>query len=366
MNQFNQKDADLMRHAIRIARRGAGFVLPNPLVGAVIAKDGELIGEGFHEKFGCAHAEFNALQQAGAAARNATLYVTLEPCAHHGKTPPCVDAILAANIRRVVIAMQDPNPLVAGKGIAQLRAAGVQVDVGLLEAEAVALNKPFIKYISSRLPYVTLKLAQTLDGRIADKNGGSKWISSPGARKLVHQWRFEAGAVLVGIGTVLADDPRLTVRHVAGPQPFRIVLDRDLRIPLSCHLLSDAHVVKTIIVASENQIVSAKEKQITDRGARVLHLPLRNGYFIMPQMLSALAEMGIAHVFVEGGAAVFSAFFEANAVDHVCLFIAPKLFGQGRAALDFNGFDAAKPLQFQNAQWRAVDADMLFEGELSS
>ena len=364
MHHFSQQEIKRMRHALDLARKGAGYVLPNPMVGAVIVKEGKTIGAGFHERFGGAHAEVNALAQAGSAAKRATLYVTLEPCSHYGKTPPCVDAILAARVARVVVAMQDPNPQVAGNGIARLQEQGVQVDVGLLTAEAVDLNKPFIKFITKHRPFVTLKIAQTLDGRIADAHGASRWISSVEARKLVHQWRFEAGAVLVGIGTVLQDDPRLTIRHADGPQPFRIVLDRNLRIPLTSQLLTDEFAKKTILITSDARSDSLKIEQIAANGARLLQLPLQNGRFELSQVLAALAELGIAHIFIEGGADIASAFLQANSVDRLCVFVAPKIFGAGKTAFQIPGYSAKYPLQLRSASWCAIGPDMLLEADV--
>lgn len=363
MDAFDAQDTKFMSIALDLAKKGAGYALPNPMVGAIIAKNGHIFGQGFHEKFGSDHAEVNALREAGKDAEDATLYVTLEPCVHFGKTPPCVDRIVDAQIKRVVVAMQDPNPLIAGKGIEKLRAQGVQVQVGLLEAEAVALNRPFIKFITTKQPYVTLKIAQTLDGRIADHRGSSRWITGQEARKRVHQWRFEAGAVLVGIGTVLADNPRLTVRHAEGKQPFRIVLDSDLRIPLDSPVLSEDLINKTIVFAKKSKYTEKRKETILARGARVVQISSTNTGLSIPEILTTLGELGIAHIFVEGGAAVFSSFLKEQCADHLCLFIAEKIFGDGKTSINFSGLNSDCPLNFKNTVWRKIGDDMLFEAD---
>ncbi|MFQ5631649.1 MAG: bifunctional diaminohydroxyphosphoribosylaminopyrimidine deaminase/5-amino-6-(5-phosphoribosylamino)uracil reductase RibD [bacterium] len=360
MRVFDSQDKDFMQLALSLAQKGRGCVLPNPLVGAVVVKDGKIISQGYHAKFGSDHAEVNALREAEELAIGATLYVTLEPCSHFGKTPPCVDRILQANIQRVVVAMQDPNPTVSGNGIAKLRANGVQVDAGLLEKEALALNRPFVKFITRQLPFVTLKIAQTLDGRIADCNGRSKWITGAEALALVHQWRFEAGAVLVGIGTVLADNPRLTVRHIEGKQPIRIVLDAELRIPLNCHLLTDDFVEKTLIFTKDSGLQSKKVKAITARGAQVLKVPVTNQFLPIQEVLAALAKLDIAHVLVEGGAEIFSSFLKEKCADRLSLVIAEKIFGDGKMTMNFAGFSAENPLVFENSTWEKIGRDRLF------
>jgi len=359
----NQTDASFMKRALQLARRGQGRVLPNPLVGAIVVKDGQVIGEGFHRRFGGPHAEVFALQEAGDAARDSTLYVILEPCSHFGKTPPCTQRIIAAGVRRVVVAMQDPNPLVNGRGMDLLRRRGIAVESGILEDRARALNAPFVKFIRQQIPYVTLKIAQTLDGRIADSAGGSKWITGPAARRLVHRWRWQAGAVLVGIGTVLADDPALTVRHVRGDQPWRIVLDSRLRIPLESQLLNDAFVHKTIILAGAVNGAAKKADRVQEKGARVLPVAVdASGRIVLRQALHELAGMNIAHVFVEGGQAVFSNLLREGLADRVAVFVAAKMFGAGLPAVDFSGFGADAPLAFASSRWRRVGEDMLFEG----
>lgn len=360
---MKESDQRFMQQALRLARRGAGHVLPNPMVGAVLVKDGKIIASGYHRRYGDAHAEIEALQRAGEAARGAVLYVTLEPCSHFGKTPPCTRAIVEAGVAKVVAAMQDPNPRVAGGGFRYLRQHGVEVERGVLEAEAVALNRAFVKYIQTGTPYVAAKIAQTLDGRIADSRQASKWISSEPARKLVHRWRAEANAVLVGIGTVLADNPRLTVRAVSGKQPFRVVLDRELRIPHRSALLSDEHAGQTIVFAQATDENFERAKRIEASGARVVLLPLQEGRLPLTRVLDELGRRNIAQVLVEGGAAIFSTFLRERLVDHLAIFIAGRLFGDGIPAVTLPGYSAQAPLLFRQSRWRRVGPDMLFEGE---
>ncbi len=355
---------NLMRYALRLARRGAGRVSPNPMVGAVVVKDGRILGRGYHREFGSPHAEVVALEEAGKAARGATLFVTLEPCCHYGKTPPCTDRIIAAGIKKVIVAMQDPNPQVNGQGLRILQEHGIEVESGILEQAARELNAAFVKYIRERLPLVTLKIAQTLDGRVADARRRSQWISSELSRKRVHRWRSEAGAVLVGIGTVLEDDPSLTVRLVRGPQPWRIVLDSDLRIPLQARLLNDAYVERTIIMTSQ-EADPQKAAEIEKRGARLIRLNRHpNDGLPLRPVLQHLAAMNIAHVLVEGGSRIFSAFLQEKLADKLAVFIAPKLFGTGLHTLEFPGYSAERPLRLKQVRWRRVGEDVLLTADL--
>src|SRR5262245_57065762 len=243
-------DREWMAQALALAERGRGYVEPNPLVGAVVVRDGRLVGEGWHRRYGEAHAEVNALHEAGEAARGATLYVTLEPCCHHGKTPPCTDAVLRFGVRRVVAAMTDPFPRVAGGGVERLRTAGLEVETGLLEADARRLNAPYLKLLATGRPYVHAKWAMTLDGKLATRTGDSKWISSDASRRRVHELRGRMDAILVGIGTALADDPLLTARPPGPRTARRIVLDSRLRLPPTSRLVQTAREVLTTVVAA--------------------------------------------------------------------------------------------------------------------
>ena len=360
---WQPEDVHYMRLALRLARRGAGRVLPNPMVGAVVVKNRQVLGQGYHRFFGGPHAEVEALQKAGRGARGSTLYVTLEPCNHQGKTPPCTQKIIAAGIRRVVIAMSDPNPLVNGSGIRTLQKHGIEVELGLLEKEARALNAAFVKFITRKQPFVFLKLAQTLDGKIADRDGKSQWISGPASRKLGHRWRMESGAVLVGIGTVLLDNPRLTVRHVKGPQPRRIVLDTELRIPLDASVVSDEYTHKTVVCCAPDPKHGDKKRELEKRRVQVVPVERSTEGLNLEAVLQTLARMNIAQVLIEGGQQVTASLLRQHLVDRMAVFFAPKLFGQGKPGVELPGFSSDQPLAFKQVSWRRVGEDMLFLGE---
>lgn len=321
-----------MKRALELARNGIGKVNPNPLVGSVIVKDGQVVGEGFHPCFGKEHAEIMALRNAGELARGATLYVNLEPCCHFGKTPPCTDAIINAGIRRVVVGMVDPNPLVNQKGIEILREHHIDVQTGIEEALCRQLNRVFIKYITTGMPFVTIKIAQSLDGRIATATGHSQWITSEVARAEAHRLRSENDAVVVGIGTALADNPQLTVRHVPGRNPYRIVLDSQLQIPFDGFLLTDENVNKTIIATVADD--EDKIARIKATGAHVWQFEKNsNGKIQISDLLQKAADARMSAVMVEGGAKVATSFFKEKMVDHLVAAIAPKIIGAGIEAI---------------------------------
>jgi len=318
-------DERFMAAALRAARRGLGRTSPNPAVGAVVVKGGRIVGRGHHAKAGGPHAEVMALRQAGARARGADLYTTLEPCDHTGKTGPCSVAILEAGVRRVFTGSHDPNPLVNGKGVARLEAGGVEVVEGVLRAACDALVAPWHTFIRERRPYVTLKAAVTLDGRLATRTGDARWVTGPAARERVHRLRDEVDAVLVGSGTARADDPRLTTRLPGGKgrDPLRVVLDTELRLPARLALLHPRSAAPTLV---------AHAADLAPRGrtaARVERLAVRRGKggLSLPDLLSKLAARGVVHLLVEGGAAVHARFLEAGLVDRVMVFVAPKLAG---------------------------------------
>ncbi|HTA20622.1 MAG TPA: bifunctional diaminohydroxyphosphoribosylaminopyrimidine deaminase/5-amino-6-(5-phosphoribosylamino)uracil reductase RibD, partial [Polyangia bacterium] len=324
-----------MARALALAARGRGSTRPNPLVGAVIARGGRVLAEGFHRRAGAPHAEVNALARlTPGAARGATLYVNLEPCCHTGRTGPCTEAILAAGIGRVVVGMRDPNPLVDGRGVARLRRAGVRVDVGCLEAESRALNRAFTIWVRARRPLVTLKAAASLDGFIAPaklarprKRRAPVWITGPEARRVAHELRAAHDAVLVGSGTVLADDPRLTVRlPEAACAPTRVVLDGRLRTPAKAHVLAPG---APTIIFTRRGAPPARVRALRAAGAEVVELAAARGRLPIAAVLRALAARDIQSVLVEGGAAVHGAFIEAGLVDDVALFVAPRLLGGG-------------------------------------
>ncbi|MDB5392079.1 MAG: riboflavin biosynthesis protein RibD [Planctomycetaceae bacterium] len=317
-----------MRKALELAALGAGFVEPNPMVGAVVvAPDGRCLGMGYHQRFGGPHAEVHALREAGELARGATLYVTLEPCCHHGKTPPCTDAVIAAGMRRVVVAVTDPFPAVAGKGIAQLRAAGIRVETGLGEHEALALTAPFRKLVLQQRPFITAKWAMSLDGKLAAHTGISKWISNSESRTIVHLIRGRMDGILVGIGTVLADDPLLTVRPPGARTPTRIILDSQARLPITSQLIQTISAAPVLVFASESAPVD-RVTRIRDTGAEIICLPPDSkGH---PDLLRILGELGarrMTNVLVEGGSDILGRFRDAQEIDEVHTFIAPKLIG---------------------------------------
>jgi len=326
-------DESYMKHALRLARKGEGWVSPNPMVGAVIVKNDRIIGEGYHRKFGEAHAEINALNQATEPAEGSTIYVTLEPCSHHGKTPPCVESLIANHPARVVIGTADPNPLVAGQGIETLKRQGIEVTVGVLEDACKEINESFFKFIQTRLPFVTLKFAQTLDGRIATSTGHSRWISSPPSRRFAHHLRHAHDAILVGIGTILSDDPELTVRLVRGKNPLRIVLDSRLRIPMTARILQDQDQAGTLIVTTD-KAEEEKLSRLNHLGIDTLIVPADlSGKIDLNRLLQELGNRNIASILVEGGAGILTSLLAANLADRLIAIVAPKIAGQGIEAV---------------------------------
>ncbi|USG66792.1 bifunctional diaminohydroxyphosphoribosylaminopyrimidine deaminase/5-amino-6-(5-phosphoribosylamino)uracil reductase RibD [Brevibacillus ruminantium] len=330
-----ESDLSYMSLALDLARATKGQTSPNPVVGAVIVRDGMVVGMGAHVKAGEPHAEVHALRMAGELAKGATLYVTLEPCSHYGRTPPCAKAVLEAGIARVVVAAADPNPLVAGKGISLLRQAGVDVVVGVGAVQAKKLNEVFFHYIQKQTPFVTVKTASTLDGKIATRTGDSRWITGEEARKRVHQLRREHDAILVGVQTVLADDPALTAREqgqVTGRQPLRVILDNHLRIPDTACVLRDGH-APTLLFASDQAPVE-RQRQLESLGAEVVRLA---GRVSVEQVLAELGKRGISSLLVEGGATVNGSFLDARAVQKVVHFLSCKLVGGAAAPASYGG-----------------------------
>jgi diaminohydroxyphosphoribosylaminopyrimidine deaminase/5-amino-6-(5-phosphoribosylamino)uracil reductase len=357
-----------MKRALKLALKGTGKVSPNPRVGALLVKNGEILAEGYHALFGGPHAEAEALSrlQPGAA-KGSTLYVNLEPCVHFGKTPPCTDELIRAGVKRVVVGATDPNPLVAGRGIHKLKQAGVEVQSGVLEGECVRLNRAFFKYITKKIPWVILKTAQTLDGKIAACSGQSRWISGETSRKHVHKMRSESDAVLVGIGTVLADDPELTVRGMRGAQPRRIILDSRLRIPLDSRLVRSSDPEKTVIATVRNA-PCGKMKSLQESGVTVWILKQdAEGRVDTGALLKKAFEEGIASILIEGGNAVNTSFLKAKQVDQITLFTAPRIFGKGLDAFgDLGVLDPSDAVEFRSERWFRSGSDMVFEGVLTS
>lgn len=355
-------DEHWMRRALELAERGRGWVEPNPLVGAVVVRDGHCIGEGWHQRFGEAHAEVHALAAAGGAAKHATLYVTLEPCCHHGKTPPCTDAILRAGVRRVVAAMEDPFPQVAGKGAAILRVAGIEVEFGVYEAEARRLNAPYLKLLATGRPYVHAKWAMTLDGKIATRTGDSKWISNEASRRRVHELRGRMDGVLVGIGTVLADDPLLTARPPGPRTATRIVLDSNARTPLTSQLVQTAREVPTLIAIAEFMTPGDKLRAL---GCDVLSLPNQNQSLSVSALLDELGRRRMTNVLIEGGSTVLGAFFDARAIDGVHVFVSPLLAGGAEANTPIGGHGIeriADGLRLAELAHEVLDGDVYIHG----
>ncbi|CAN5524607.1 bifunctional diaminohydroxyphosphoribosylaminopyrimidine deaminase/5-amino-6-(5-phosphoribosylamino)uracil reductase RibD [soil metagenome] len=365
-----------MDRALELARRGAGYVSPNPMVGAVIVDDeGGILGEGWHGAYGGPHAEVWALRDAerrGNADRldQATMYVTLEPCSHHGKTPPCADAIAAAGIPLVVAAMRDPNPRVDGGGFDRLRAAGVKVTDGVREDEARRLNAAFVHHQKTGRPLVTLKWAQTLDGFVATESGDSQWVSGEESRKLVHQWRAETDAVLVGSGTAAADDPALTVRHVEGRQPWRIVLDGRGKLPESLRLFSDEHAPRTIAVTREG-LAPAYTERLVPNGGRVLNISQAGGHLDLVHLLEAFGSGSdglptLQSVLVEAGPGLATAFLESGLADRLSVFVAPRILGSGTKATRLPPVKRmADAHQLTSARFDPIGEDLLITAELS-
>jgi diaminohydroxyphosphoribosylaminopyrimidine deaminase/5-amino-6-(5-phosphoribosylamino)uracil reductase len=359
------EDEAFMEKALRLARRGLGKTSPNPMVGALVVKEGMVLGKGYHRRYGEAHAEVIALRNAKGDVKGASMYVTLEPCCHHGWTPPCVDAIIGAGVSEVAIGTLDPNPRVNGRGIGILRDHGIHVRVGVLEKQCRELNEAYFKHIRTGIPLVTLKFAQSLDGRIATKTGRSQWISSPETLRLAHKLRSVHDGVLVGIGTVLADDPSLTVRHIKGQNPHRIVVDSTLRIPLKAKILNDEDVDRTIIVATEG-VNRKKAQSLHHLGAEILWAAKdRRGGVDMHDLLAQLGRMGITSILVEGGSKIITSFLREGLADKMVIVMAPKLIGKGIEALgDLKIRDLRKALRVFEMKTRRLGQDIVIEGRL--
>lgn len=325
-------DRTYMLKALELAGLAQGRTNPNPMVGAVIVKDGAVVGEGYHHKAGTPHAEVHALKQAGKDAAGADLYVTLEPCSHFGRTPPCADAVIEAGISRVVIATVDPNPKVAGRGIEKLTAAGIKVEIGLLEKEARKLNEVYFKYIKTGLPLVAMKTAMTLDGKIATQSGDSKWITTETSRKYVHELRNIYDGIMIGIGTVLKDDPRLNTRldQEDTRNPIRIIIDGHLKLPLESNICKTADQQKTLVFCEESADIT-KRFELQSRGIDVYSLKCDPEQIPLPVVLSKLGELQICSLLVESGGEINASLLAEGLVDKVYWFIAPKILG-GRTA----------------------------------
>jgi diaminohydroxyphosphoribosylaminopyrimidine deaminase/5-amino-6-(5-phosphoribosylamino)uracil reductase len=356
-----------MTRALELAAGGLGLTSPNPAVGAVLVREGQVVGEGYHQRAGGPHAEAIALEAAGPAARGATCYVSLEPCAHHGRTPPCAEALVAAGVGRVVAACGDPDPRVDGRGLARLREAGVAVTVGVGEAEARALNRAFFTFVTAKRPHVTLKSAMTLDGKIAAWDGASRWITGEAARQEAHRLRFLADAILVGIGTVLRDDPELTVRRSDLPpkEPWRVVADSRLRIPIGARVLRAGEPARTV-VACTAPAPRRRAAALRELGVRVLELPRDGRRVDLRALLGALAELEVVAVLAEGGGELGAALLDAGLVDRVAFFVAPRLLGGRTAPGPVGGVGRAlkEAVSLSGLSHRRIGEDLLVEGDV--
>jgi diaminohydroxyphosphoribosylaminopyrimidine deaminase/5-amino-6-(5-phosphoribosylamino)uracil reductase len=358
-------DEQWMKRALHLAEAGRGKTSPNPVVGAVLVKRGKVVGEGYHARVGEAHAEIVALRQAGEKARGAVLYLNLEPCAHYGRTPPCAPQVVKAGVKRVVIGMEDPNPVVNGKGTEALRKSGIAVKVGVLEKDCQRLNEAFCKYILKKEPFVVLKVAATMDGKIATRNGGSKWISGEASRRFVHQLRDQVDGVLVGIGTVLRDDPLLTARKKEGSEPYRIVLDSRLKIPEEAKVFE--HSPSKVILATTESAPQEKIERLEKRGVRVLIVDSKEGRVDLRSCLSKLGQIGIMTLLVEGGSRVNGSFLDEGLIDKFLLFLSPKLIGDPQALGIFSGRGVANlkdSVALKEIKTKRIGEDIFVEGYL--
>jgi len=351
-----------MRTALALARRGLGKTAPNPAVGCLIVAGGEVVGRGWHKKAGTPHAEVHALNDAGDLAAGADVYVTLEPCAHFGKTPPCVRALVAARVARVFVAVVDPNPLVAGKGIEILREAGIEVQVGLLEGAARELNLPFIKWIQTGRPFVTLKSALTMDGKSATANGDSRWITGDRSRREVHRLRGVMDAIMVGVGTVVKDDPLLTCRVPGGKDPVRVVVDSTLRVPLHAAVFNPHSAARTLVATCSTD--AARLAAVADHGGEILRCAEREGRVDLDDLFRQLGALGMQSVLLEGGSHLAGAALRAGLIDRCLIFLAPKLVGGAGMGL-FAGEGVAMmgdALRLEGMTVKRIGADLLVQG----
>ncbi len=359
MSEMHEK---FMRRALVLARKGMGKTSPNPAVGCVIVRNGEIVGEGWHRKAGTPHAEVHALAMAGKKAVGADVYVTLEPCSHHGRTPPCAEALIGANVGRVFAGMVDPNPKVSGGGVRMLEKAGIQVTVGVLERECRTLNEAFVKYVTTGLPFVILKSAMTLDGKIATTTGDSKWITNEKSRRHVHKLRSQVDAVLVGVGTVEADDPQLTARIPKGRDPLRVVVDSSLRFPRQARMLRSPSPAGTVIATVSREPAATRE--LESLGAEILRCRGRAGRVDLGDLFAQLGARGVQSLLLEGGGVLAGEALRQGLIDKFLLFFAPKLVG-GEGLAPFIGPGVgrmAEAFRLQDISVTRFDDDILVEG----
>ncbi len=360
-----EQDRQYMKMALELAQKGMGFTAPNPMVGAVIVKNGRIIGQGYHRKYGELHAEREALAVCTEEPKGASIYVTLEPCCHYGKQPPCVNAILEAGIRRVIIGSSDPNPLVAGKGIRILKDHGIEVTENILKEECDKLNEAFFYYIQNKKPYVVMKYAMTMDGKIAAYTGESKWVTGEAARIHVQEQRLKYTGIMVGVGTVLADDPMLTCRLENSRNPVRIICDSHLRTPLTSKIVRTAETIPTILASSSKD--QQKIKNYEELGCQVLYVPEKNGHIDLNRLMELLGAAKIDSILLEGGGSLNWSALESGIVQKVQTYIAPKLFGgeEAKTPVEGKGFpDPASAVLLKNSEMIRLGDDFLIESEV--
>ena len=360
-----EQDRQYMKMALELAQKGMGFTAPNPMVGAVIVKNGRIIGQGYHRKYGELHAEREALAVCTEEPKGASIYVTLEPCCHYGKQPPCVNAILEAGIRRVIIGSSDPNPLVAGKGIRILKDHGIEVTENILKEECDKLNEAFFFYIQNKKPYVVMKYAMTMDGKIAAYTGESKWVTGEAARIHVQEQRLKYTGIMVGVGTVLADDPMLTCRLENSRNPVRIICDSHLRTPLTSKIVRTAETIPTILASSSKD--QQKIKNYEELGCQVLYVPEKNGHIDLNRLMELLGAAKIDSILLEGGGSLNWSALESGIVQKVQTYIAPKLFGgeEAKTPVEGKGFpDPASAVLLKNSEIIRLGDDFLIESEV--
>lgn len=359
-------DEYYMGLAINLARKGIGKVNPNPMVGAVIVKDNKIVGTGYHEKYGGKHAEINAIENSKESLNGSTMYVNLEPCSHFGKTPPCVDKIIESKINKVVIASVDPNPLVQGKGVKKLRDAGIEVKVGVLDEENRKLNEVFLKYIKHKKPFVVMKVAMSLDGKIATTTGQSKWISCDESRRYVHKLRSEVMSILVGINTVIKDNPMLDCRLENGKNPIRIIVDTTLKIPIDSKIVSSAKSIRTIVVTTKHANKNVM-KLLEDKGVEILTVNLKNNLVDLKEMINKLGELNIDSILIEGGSSLNFSAVNENIVDKIQVYVAPIILGgeSSKTPIGGQGVDDIKEaFKLHKLEYKQVGSDILIEGYL--
>ncbi len=359
------KDIKFMKEALALAVKAEGLTSPNPLVGAVLVKGNRVIGRGYHKKAGSPHAEIVAIKSAGEKTQGSTLYINLEPCNHYGRTPPCAPEVIKAGIKRVVIAMQDPNPIVSGRGIKKLKSAGINVQIGILEHDGRKINEAYIKYITQKMPLVVLKWAMSVDGKIATRTGDSKWISHETARNFTHRLRGRFDAVLIGINTLLKDNPQLTTHGLGIKEPKRIVVDSKGEIPLDCNLLKVAG--GEVIVATTNKISGEKTEGLKKRGAEIIVTSSEKGKVNLKELMIELAKREITSVLVEGGGTIIASFVENGLADKFIAFISPIIIGGKDAISPVEGEGIKKiadAIPIRHFSVRKMEEDIVVEGYL--